>query len=286
MTTQQIDRRKVKLVLYAFALIISAYIYYIDGWFHEFTINYSLIKSVVGFTLYFTLVNISALSVKWSYSRKQKMQNGQKNNVHYGIENIARFLIGIGIITTVLGSLGIQLWELITSITIVATAIAILAKDYISDFLVGIHLSFSNIFEVGDFVKFGDQVGEVVGINMMKTLIKDENDDIIMLPNTKVHYNEIINFTKKNIRIMNINFDIGIEYISQIEQLHKNISEAVTKLSKDVDPDSCHLQVVSIHNDYMAVKFQYKLRKVSLASYNKIRRTVIDEAFKYLKNYK
>jgi small-conductance mechanosensitive channel len=213
------------------------------------------------------------------------MQSGQKNNVHYGIENIARFLIGIGIITTVLGSLGIQLWELITSITIVATAIAILTKEYISDFLVGIHLSFSNIFEVGDFVKLGNQVGEIVGINMLKTLIKDEHDDIIMLPNTKVHYNEIINFTKKNIRVMNINFEIGIEYISKIEQLHQNISEAVTNLSKEVIPNSCHLQIINVHNDYMDVKFQYKLKKVDLSTYGKIRRTAINVVFKYLKTY-
>lgn len=282
----KMEKRKVKLVFYAIALLLSAYIFYIDSWFHELSEEYTLVKSIVGFILFYTIVNIGSLLAKWSYSRRQNMLNGQKNNVHYGIENIARFLIGIGIITTILGSIGIQLWELITSITIVATAIAILTKEYISDFLVGIHLSFSNIFEVGDFVKLGDQVGEVVGINMLKTLVKDENDDILMLPNTKVHYNEIINYTKKNIRVMNINFEIGIEYIAQIEQLHKNITEAVLQLSKDVDPNSCHLQILNIHNDYMDVKFQYKLKKVNLSSYSKIRRTVINEAFKYLKTYK
>jgi small-conductance mechanosensitive channel len=193
----KMDKRKIKLIIYIIAFLVSGYIFYIDSWFHEFTEEFRLIKSVVGFILFYTVVNIAALLVKWSYSRRQNKLNGQKNNVHYGIENIARFLIGIGIITTILGSIGIQLWELITSVTIVATAIAILTKEYISDFLVGIHLSFSNIFEVGDFVKLGDQVGEVVGINMLKTLVKDENDDILMLPNTKVHYNEIINYTKK-----------------------------------------------------------------------------------------
>ena len=275
--------RTLKLTLYLLALLISAYIYYFDNWFHNLAIKYRLSQSIVGFILFFTIVNIGALLIKWSYSKKNKMDIRIKNNVHYGIENIAKFTIGVGIFITILRSLGIDPVQLITSITIVATAIAIITKEYISDFLVGIHLSFSNIFEIGDFVRLGDQKGEVVGINMLKTIIKDKDDDIIMIPNTKVHYNEIVNYTQKDIRLMNVDFELSTAYIDKIDELKAKLISKITPLKKHIEPNSFNLEVVDIHSDRLEFVFQYKLKKVNIPIYKLIRKKVMQEVFDFMK---
>jgi small-conductance mechanosensitive channel len=210
------------------------------------------------------------------------MKLGQKNNVHYGIENIAKLVVAIGFITTALSSFGIQLWEVITSITIVATAIAILTKEYIADFLVGIHLSFSNMFEVGDFVKVGDKKGEVLGINMLKTMIKNENDDIVMLPNTTVHYNEIVNYTQRDIREMSVEFQLEKTYIQGADELRRKIISALSHLDKYFETDSYEIEVLNVKNGYFDLKFKYTLQKVSMDIHRKARKIIIQQVYQFI----
>jgi small-conductance mechanosensitive channel len=210
------------------------------------------------------------------------MKAGQKNNVHYGIENIAKLAVAVGFVTTVLSSFGIQLWEVITSVAIVATAIAILTKEYIADFLVGIHLSFSNMFEVGDFVKVGDKKGEVLGINMLKTLIRNEDDDIVMLPNTTVHYNEIVNYTQKDIREMSVDFQLGKDYIKGTDELKSRIVKALQNLEKFFELDSYEMEVLNVKNGYFDLKFKYTLLNVSMDIHRRARKIIIQEIYNYI----
>mgnify|MGYP005828415293 CR=1 FL=1 len=258
------------------------YVHYFDSVLHDFTEKYKLSRLIVGFFIFYAIVNSVALIIKWTYSKRHKMKVGQKNNVHYGIENIAKLVIGIGFVTTVLSSFGIQLWEVITSITIVATAIAILTKEYIADFLVGIHLSFSNMFEVGDFVKVGEKKGEVLGVNMLKTLIRNEDDDIVMLPNTTVHYNEIVNYTQKDIREMSVEFQLEKEYIKGIDELKNRIVKSLQHLEKYFEVDSYELEVLNVRNGYFDLKFKYTLLKVSMDIHRKARKIIIQEVYQYI----
>lgn len=275
-------KRIFKLLIYILLTLVLIYIHYFDSFLHDFIEKYKISRLIIGFFIFYTIVNSVALIIKWTYSKRHKMEIGQKNNVHYGIENIAKLVIGIGFVTTVLSSFGIQLWEVITSITIVATAIAILTKEYIADFLVGIHLSFSNMFEVGDFVKVGEKKGEVLGINMLKTLIRNEDDDIVMLPNTTVHYNEIVNYTQKDIREMSVEFQLGKDYIKGSEELKKRIVQSLHELEKYFEKDSYEMEVLNVKNGYFDLKFKYTLLKVSMDIHRKARKIIIQEVYQYI----
>lgn len=275
-------KRIFKLSIYILVTLILIYVHYFESPIHDFIEKYKVSRSIIGFFIFYAVINSVALLIKLSYSKRHKMKVGQKNNVHYGIENIAKFVVGIGVITTALGSFGIQLWELITSITIVATAIAIITKEYIADYLVGIHLSFSNMFEVGDFVKLGDKKGEVLGINMLKTLIRNEDDDIVMLPNTTVHYNEIVNYTQRDIREMSVEFQLEKSYISGAEDLKEKLVAALKHLDKYIESNSYELELMNIRNGYFDLRFKYKLVKVSMDIHRKARKIIIQEVYKYI----
>lgn len=275
-------KRIIKLSLYVLITPVLVYIHYFESPLHDFIEKYAISRSIITFLIFYAIVNSSALLLKWSYSKRHKIDLEQKNNVHYGIENIAKLIIGIGLTTTALAAFGIQLWEVIASITIIATAIAIITKEYIADFLVGIHLSFSNMFEVGDFVKVGDKKGEVLGVNMLKTLIRNEDDDIVMLPHTSVHYNEIVNFTKKNIRQMSVDFQLEKNYIQGAEELKERIIKKLKHLDKHIDSDSYELQVVNVKSGYFDFKFNYTLKKVSMDIHRKARKVIIHEVYLFI----
>lgn len=271
-----------KLSVYVVITLVLFYIHYSESYIHDTIEQYRLIRIVISFAIFYAVVNSAALLIKWSYSRRLHIKPGQKNNVHYGVENIAKLVITVGFVTSFLSALGIQLWEVITSITIVATAIAILTKEYIADFLVGIHLSFSTMFEVGDFVKVGDKKGEVLGINMLKTLIRNEDDDIVLLPNTKVHYNEIVNYTQKDIRQMSVDFQLEKAYISGTDDLKERIERALRGLEQYIEAASYEMEVVNVSNGYFDLKFNYTLREVSMDIHRQARKLIIQEVYQFI----
>jgi small-conductance mechanosensitive channel len=275
-------KRIFKLSIYIIVALVLVYIHYFDSSLHDFIEKYKISRLIIGFLIFYAIVNASALLIKWSYSKRYKMMMGQKNNVHYGIENIAKLVIAVGFVTTALSSFGIQLWEVITSITIVATALAILTKEYIADFLVGIHLSFSNMFQVGDFVKVGEKKGEVLGINMLKTLIRNEDDDIVLIPNTTVHYNEIVNYTQRDIRQMSVEFQLERDYIQGTDELKKRIVNSLKHLEKFFEKGSYELEVLNIKNGYFDLRFKYTLLKVNMDIHRKARKIIIHEVYQFI----
>jgi MscS family membrane protein len=202
--------------------------------------------------------------------------------VHFGIENIARLTVGLGFIAMLISLFGVNPLELITSLTIVAAAFAILTKEYIADFLSGIYLSFSNTFEVNDYVKIDNQKGKIVEISMLKVRILNDDYDVVIIPNTKVHYNEIINYTKKDVRLMTVDFQIALKHIDSIEQLEQGIITSLESFSEYIEPKSYNLKVVEMKTDSLDVKFQYKLNLIDMELQRNIRKKTIREVFNFI----
>lgn len=269
-------------LLYSLILLGVGYLNFFNEKTSAFIEEYHPLQSIVSFLIFYLTTILLSLSAKYFYSRKNKIPKDSKNNVHFGIENIAKFVIGIGMFITFLSVIGIDPKELITSLTIVAAAIAILTKEYIVDFLSGIYLSFSNTFEVDDYVKLDTQKGKIVEINMLKVKILNDDDDIVIIPNTKVHYGEIINYTKRDARLMTVDFQIALKYITSIEQLEKEIISSLENISEYIDPASYNLKVVEMKMDYLVVKFQYTLLKVDMELQRKVRKRTIREVFNFI----
>ena len=218
-----------------FELLLVAVIIYLKYYNHvtsEKILASQPLRTLLSYVVFFIVTRFFSDLVKYYYSKKNKTKINVKNNIHYGIENITKLLLGIGLIITISGIFGIELQTLITSLSIVAAAIAIISKEYINDFLGGINLIFSKDFEINDYVKLEEHKGKIIEINMFKIKILNENDDIVIIPNGKVNSSEIINYTKRDIRLMSIDFQIDIKLISSIELLEKEIISALTSYSE------------------------------------------------------
>ena len=160
--------RKLKILLFSSLIISILYLFYFYKD-YDYVININpKLKSTIIFIIFYLSVNLVSNIVKYFYSKAHNIPENKKNNVHFGIENIAKVTISVGLFFLMLSLLGVNPIELVTSLTIVAAAFAILTKEYIADFISGIYLSFSNTFEINDFVKIDDQKGKIVEITMMK----------------------------------------------------------------------------------------------------------------------
>lgn len=241
--------------------------------------NYQVLSPLLNYTYFLIIVDSFARSVKFFYSKNKDLGSGRKDNFHFGVDNIAKLLIGIGLIVTIFGLLGIDFKSLITSLSIVAAAIAIISKEYINDFMTGIYFSFSKNFEINDYVKFGEHKGKVQEIEMLKIKLLNDDDDLVIIPNGKIYNNEIINYTKRDIRLMSIDFQLDTKTIQNIETLEIELMSSLESFDKFIETNTYNLKIVDVKKDFIDFKFQYRLANTDRDLQREIRKKTVRRIF-------
>ena len=244
--------------------------------------RHPVFHALISFLIYYLVIKTTSFIILAYYSRRNKIPLSQKNNVHFGIENIANILLAFGFIGLVLRVMGINPLEIVTSATIVAAAIAIVTRDYIADFLSGIYLSFSNTFEIADYVKLDKHKGRIVEIGMLKIKILNDDDDVVILPNFKIYQSDIINYTKRDVRLLSLDFELALAHVVSIQDLEKDLVITLKDFSQYIEPKSYKLKVEEVKADYIGLKFQYKLLKIDSLLQREIRKKTTREVFNYI----
>lgn len=121
----------------------------------------------------------------------------------------------------------------ITELTVLGSALAIglgfAAKDIISNTMSGVVILLEKAIEVGDVVQIEGKIGTVTSIGIRSTVIHNvENLDII-LPNSHILENEVINWTMQDSRILT-HIEVGIAYNTDVHHATDVMLQALTKL--------------------------------------------------------
>ena len=165
------------------------------------------------------------------YRGRKHLPYHKKDNVTIGLSNIFIMVIAIYAFLSTFGLFGIDIYKIFTTVSIVAAAIAIISKDFIADIISGIVISFSKEISIDDFVKIGDHRGKIVDINIAKTAILNEDDDIIFMPNSTVFTSDVINYTKKQIKKTSIDFEVATTSVVSVEELEEQLKRFITGIS-------------------------------------------------------
>lgn len=96
------------------------------------------------------------------------------------------FVIWAVAILMILSEFKINITPILTSLGIGALALGMAAKDLISDFLAGFFILFEGQYFVGDKVKILGIEGEVVEITLRRTVIKDKDGNLHLIPNSQI----------------------------------------------------------------------------------------------------
>ncbi len=237
--------------------------------------SYNFFHPVVEFLLFLTFLNIFTAVLIMIYRLRKNIAYKFTDNVIIGINNLYYLIVFFGIIAMILGFWGKDFKSLLTSLSIVAAAIAIISKEYVSEIISGFIISFSKALNIDDYVKIGDNKGKILDISLNKTVLLNDDDDIIFIPNDKVYMSEIINYTKKDIRKVNLDFELSLEHHTTIEELEEKLCNNIQELMEFIEKDSVHVKVVKVYHDHLALKFQYQLKEVNRDIENLIRKKTV-----------
>lgn len=110
------------------------------------------------------------------------------------ISNIVYFLLLIFVVIAAIGKLGVQTASFIAIIGAAGLAIGLALQGSLANFAAGVMLILFRPFKVGDNVTGAGQTGKVHEIQMFSTVLVGEEGKAIIIPNSKVTADVIINF--------------------------------------------------------------------------------------------
>ncbi|MDX1300931.1 mechanosensitive ion channel family protein [Photobacterium sp.] len=132
------------------------------------------------------------------------------------------FVIGLLI---AMSQIGLNLAPILTGFGVAGVIIGFALQDTLSNFASGMMLLIYRPFDVGDFVEAGGVSGKVSHMSLVNTTIKTFDNQIIIVPNSKIWGDIIKNMTHERVRRVDMIFGIG--YSDNIELAEKVLSDIV-----------------------------------------------------------
>ena len=249
--------------------------------FHEVTGRARINNTLLSISIMLLLFRIIIDGIALWYKIDRKHGSGKlRDNLIVGLSNLFSIISIIAIILGLLSMIGLNLNEVFTSLSIVAAALAIISKDFIAEIIVGLFNGFSTKIELDDYIKVGDQKGKIIDIGLQKVTLMNDDDDIIYIPNLRFYNADIINYTKRDIRRMSVEFHIDPRYIEDLPRIEAALSQTLSPYQPYLEEGSQELKVVNIEKDHIELKYQYTLKSLSRDVQREIRkklmRTMLD----------
>ncbi len=268
--------------LFGLAVAIGLYITH-DDWAVLVPLSTHVEYLIINFFIFTFAGQLVVDFLSWWYRRRKGLGSQQTDTVILGVQNIFYLLLAGAFVLTVLGFYSIDIHTLFTSLSIVAAAIAIVSKDYISEIISGIIISFSSELSIGDYIKIGNHKGKVIDLTLTKIALLNDDDDIIYIPNNTVYSSELVNYTKRAIRRVSIEFEVGFQHIQTIEALEQDLIDSLHDFHADIDPHSFNLRIVELNKDSIQLKFQYTISHRERELEQSIRRKTVRRVVNYVK---
>lgn len=240
----------------------------------------------INFVLFYLGVDTTRLVINILYKKRTHLSLNQNDNFTLGVQHMRSIVIFFAFVFSILLLFDINIKEVFTSLSIVAAAIAIISKDYISNLINGMIITFSNQISLDDYVQIGVHKGKINNIGLINISMLSDDDDIIYIPHNTAFATEIINFTKKDSKKTSIEFDLDLSCLPTVNDLENNLIETVQAFKEHIQEDSYYLKIVSIHKDMVSLKFQYLVQKRDRELEKKIRKNTIREVLDYIQSIK
>ena len=188
-----------------------------------FTISgYSLRVAVLIKLAILLLVTILLLSmIKNILYKSIKIEKSRK----YSVYRLIKYLIVVINFLFVLKIIGVDITVLMASLAALLVGLGFGLQNLFSDYMSGIIILFDSSIKVNDVIDVNGTVGQVIKIGLRTTTVKTRSDQYIILPNTKLTSQELINWTHQA-GSSRFEISIGVDYSSDIHLVMKLLKTA------------------------------------------------------------
>ncbi|MBC7426767.1 MAG: mechanosensitive ion channel [Bacteroidia bacterium] len=207
---------------------------------------------------------------------KKRNHTKGKDNFVIGINTISYIAGFVIAILAVLIILKVNVREFFTSISIIAAAIAIISKEYISNAINGMILMFNNQITIGDYIKIGEHEGKIIHLSLMNLHLLNENDDLVYIPNNNILAKEIVNYSKGQTHKTVVEITSGLEEFETVESIEDFFRKALPDINEHVLENSFRVRIENLSEFTITIKVIATLKYQDRLAERKFKRRIIN----------
>ncbi|WP_317899811.1 mechanosensitive ion channel family protein [Aurantibacillus circumpalustris] len=154
------------------------------------------------------------------------------NSIILNIIRIVILLIGAMLILQVFG---VSIAPILTALGVGGLAVALALQETLSNLFAGIQIIASKKIRTGDYIKLSSgEEGHVVDITWRNTIIKAIQNNLIIIPNTKISTSIVTNYFFPELE-MSFAVEVGVSYDSDLDIVEKITLETATRILQTVE---------------------------------------------------
>lgn len=191
-----------------------------------------IIGAVVIIVVGFWIANrIGNLAVK-----AMRAKNVDKS-VHSFVRTILVLVLKTVVVLSAVSTLGVNINSIIAALGATGIAAGLGLQDSVSQFASGISILINKPFKSGDYVELENVSGKVGEIKLMYTTLLTLDNKHIIIPNSHITSNNLINYTAENKRRLDLVYSISYNTdIAKAKQVLSQVVENYDLVLKNPEP--------------------------------------------------
>lgn len=153
------------------------------------------------------------------------------------VKSIASVGLKILLLVSVAGMVGIETTSFIAVLGAAGLAVGLALQGNLSNFASGVLILIFKPFRVGDWITTGSYTAAVKEIQIFTTILATGDNRKIVIPNSQLTTQPLINISSESTRRVDLNFGIGYDDdIDKARDVIKKIIEDDERIHKDPEP--------------------------------------------------
>lgn len=188
---------------------------------------------------------------------------------------IVKVILVIAAFVSLLSVWGINVSGLLGALGIGGLAISLAAQDTLSNFMGGFTIMADRPFDIGDFVRIGENEGTIEAIGFRSTKMRTLDMFLVIIPNSKVVSEPVVNISRLYKR--RVRFEVKIQRSAPAEQVD-NFVDKIRKLIEVrplVIPSETLIALQGVSGTAQIILVQYYIETTDIGTYMKEQEQVL-----------
>ncbi len=224
--------RTVQHILYLIAVIVIISAFDLNKTLLHIPIKDDIFALKVNGVLITVLIFQAAKLLAWiitqlllfSYYHKNEIDPGKR----FAINQLVTYFIYVIALFVIVDNFGVKLTVLWGGIAALLVGVGLGMQDIFKDLICGVILLSDRTVEVHDIVDIDDHIGEIQKIGLRTSTIKGRNDTTLIIPNSKLVSEQVVNWTGQN-RKVRFSLSVGVAYGSDANLVRSILLQAVAQ---------------------------------------------------------
>lgn len=141
------------------------------------------------------------------------------------------------VVIAALNQIGVQTTSFVAIIGAAGLAVGLALQGSLSNFAAGVLMILFRPFKVGDYIEAGGTAGTVEEIQIFSTILTTPDNKVIIVPNAKITGDNIVNYSAKDTRRMDLVFGVGYgDDLQKVKDILQDILQNDPRVLKVPEP--------------------------------------------------